>query len=324
MIYNKDLEELVFNRHLNNNANKLTIISGYIGPNPVHNLKSLPLDCKVIYGMYASASISNSLHSTLTSLDNEKNLSIYYSTTPVHSKCYIWFKDNKIIDALIGSANFSSSGLRTPYREILSEINPSSYSELQSYMSHILQNSIHCNEGTPSSTNNYSNPNINTVSNSSSKCTMSLCDKTGQVPLSSGLNWFNSNGHTTLGDAYIAIRTNYIKNYPLLFPKKQSFPLYAHKGKPQRQNDVIEVIWDDGTIMECLLEGSQPVKDLTGKYPKQLASSPNKNILGFYIRKRLGVSKDHIITLKDLQSYGRTDIELSLLKDGTYYADFSV
>ena len=56
-------------------------------------------------------------------------------------------------------------------------------------------------------------------------------------------------------------------------------------------------IWDDGVVMECLLEGTQ---DLDGKRaPKQISTYNDKSILGAYLRKRLGVTSDHIITYED-------------------------
>jgi hypothetical protein len=59
-------------------------------------------------------------------------------------------------------------------------------------------------------------------------------------------------------------------------------------------------------------------------YPKQLGSSPKKAILGEYLRKRIGVTNDHIITISDLKRYGRTSVDISLIGEGIYYMDFSV
>lgn len=329
MIYNQNLENIIFSRHTVNNADRLIILSGYVGPTPISNLTNTGLNCTVIYGMYPSASISSSLHQVLTRIDSQhNNISIHYSTITVHSKCYIWLQGDTVVDVLIGSANFSSNGLRTPYRETLADIDTNSYNDLMQYINHILNNSIHCRSGIPSSRNTYPTVQIsanNIISPSMANiCHMTLLDRSGQVPTGSGLNWGNSNAHVTLGDAYIPIRVEHITNFPDLFPPKQSYPIQSHNGRQQRQNDVIEVIWDDNTFMECLLEGTQSPSGFNEAYPKQLCSSPNKNTLGIYLRNRLGVSLTHIITLQDLNNYGRTDIELSLRNDGTYFANFSV
>lgn len=102
------------------------------------------------------------------------------------------------------------------------------------------------------------------------------------------------------------------------------------KGKANRENDEVELIWDDGTSMIGLMEGQQ-LDDDDSIYPKQLCSSPNKNIMGLYLRKRLGlINRDgsidtkHCITKADLIRYGRTTIDISLIGEGIYYMDFSV
>lgn len=60
-------------------------------------------------------------------------------------------------------------------------------------------------------------------------------------------------------------------------------------------------------------------------YPKQLSTSPSKNILGKYLRKRLGnLPDEYLIKKKDLLKYGRTSIDISKIGDGIYYMDFSV
>ncbi len=79
-----------------------------------------------------------------------------------------------------------------------------------------------------------------------------------------------------------------------------------------------------------LMEGQQ--MDENGLiYPKQLSSSPSKNIIGLYIRKRLGLFNDdgsidtnYCIKKADLIRYGRTSIDISLIGEGIYYMDFSV
>ncbi|MBQ8022715.1 MAG: hypothetical protein IJ254_00395 [Succinivibrio sp.] len=77
--------------------------------------------------------------------------------------------------------------------------------------------------------------------------------------------------------------------------------------------------------MTGLLEGSV-VKKEDGKtvlQTKQISSYPQKSILGEYIRKRLGVEKEDPMTMKDLDEYGRTSIDVYLLGEGIYYFDFS-
>lgn len=122
MLFYKDLDNIIFSRHELFECNELVVISGYVGPDPVHKIGELPLKTTVIYGMYGSDGIRRSLHEALM-VENRTidNLSIYYSSIPVHSKCYIWKNKGRVVHALVGSANFSANGLTTPYKEVLAE-----------------------------------------------------------------------------------------------------------------------------------------------------------------------------------------------------------
>lgn len=129
----------------------------------------------------------------------------------------------------------------------------------------------------------------------------------GDVPEKSGLNWGFADAHVSTADAYIALRKGFFLNFPSFFLPHGS---------------IISVIWDDGFRMNCLLEGTQRINGIVE--PKQISTYDDKSELGIYLRGRIGVSHNHIITLDDLIDYGRTDIEVSLLDNGDYYFDFSV
>lgn len=326
MLYNEDIEEIVFNRHNLVESDELVIISGYVGPHPVKRLNTLPIPSTVIYGMFGSQGISSRLDTTLKKLSSESaNTTILYSEIPVHSKCYIWKKNGRVVHALIGSANFSTSGLQSPLRETLAETTVDTFSQLKRYADLIRGNSVNCDDFeltpvtiTPEET---PIPNMENPYESSDVCVMTLyTPSNGQVPTASGLNWGNSNGHTVENDAYIAVRKDYIRRYPSLFPPKKQKPL-SPSGKITRQNDTVELVWDDGTIMQGLLEGTQEVD---GKnYPKQLSSYPRKNALGKYIRDRMGLDSGVLITREMLQEYGRDFISINLIDEDTYYIDFS-
>jgi hypothetical protein len=144
-MFSTNLENIVFNRHTHCNADELLIITGYIGPDPFTNLKNLPLDCHVIYGMYGADSIGEKLHNSLKKINSSlTNTDLFYSQSAVHAKCYLWKKDGAIVDALIGSANFSRNGLATPDREVLVEADPAVFGQLQNYFDKVFKNSISC------------------------------------------------------------------------------------------------------------------------------------------------------------------------------------
>jgi len=317
MLYTEDLEELIFHRHQIHESDELIVVSGYLGPSPVSRLEQLPFNSTVIYGMYGSEGIKPTLHNSLLSIHNSvDNLNIFYSQLPVHSKCYAWRRRGEIIHALIGSANFSTNGLTTPFREVLAETTYDTFRPLNAYIQHILNNSISCLE--------VGNERVIPNAVNLEFCSMTLIGKDGEVQNAAGLNWGqNPNNHTTLNDAYIAIRTTHIRNYSHLFPPKQLNPQHMDsRGRFQRHNDAIEIIWDDGLTMEGLFEGSQPVDDVI--YPKQISSFPVKAQLGEYIRNRIGVPSGQPVRKHHLERYGRTDITVSLLAEGVYKFDFSV
>ncbi|MCL2046345.1 MAG: NgoFVII family restriction endonuclease [Oscillospiraceae bacterium] len=324
MLYYENLEEIIFTRHEIFDSNEFIILSGYIGPAPVAKLESLPMNTTVIYGMYGSDGISESLHNSLKSLQESiSNIKILYSTLPIHSKCYMWKKENQIIHALIGSANFSTNGLTTPFREILAETTRDTFSPLYQYINTILDNSIPCEQITLKTTS--SKPNEETIVVTDTKsCTMILYDpKKDEVQSGSGLNWGMAQGsHVNQDDASIPIRANHIRNFPTFFPEKLTLPrTNTEKGRTRRHNDAIEMIWDDGFSITGLMEGSYI---MGGKvYPKQISSFPAKSILGKYLRNRIGVPSGTRVTMNDLIRYGRTSVDVSLIGEGIYYFDFS-
>lgn len=127
------------------------------------------------------------------------------------------------------------------------------------------------------------------------------------VPERSGLNWGLADAHVSTADAYIALRQEFFFNHSDFFPPHGS---------------IINIVWDDGVRMTCLLEGTQHING--NVKPKQISTYDDKSVLGIYLRDRIGVPYDHLITIEDLYDYGRTDIEVSLLENGDYYFDFSV
>lgn len=130
----------------------------------------------------------------------------------------------------------------------------------------------------------------------------------GEVPKQSGLNWCFANAHVKPEDAYIALTTEFFKNNHGFFPTVGS---------------IINVEWDDGVKMYCLLEGTQSINDIV--FPKQISSYNCKAELGHYIRQRIGVTANHVITLNDLNDYGRNYIDVTCLTPNRdYYFDFHI
>lgn len=336
MLFYQNLDKLIFTRNQLLRCDELVIISGYVGPTPIRDLQNLPIKCSVIYGMYGCDGIRNSLHQALLKENDEiDNVEIFYSTIPVHAKCYLWKYKGDVISALVGSANFSTNGLTTPYKEVLADATADTFDPLEQYRKLIMDSAIVCKDATVKENKKAEHIKADYMVYDPDVCSMPLfIEDCGRptVPLQSGINWGLaklSGSHVNINDAYIRIGAELLEKYPELFPKKQECPSDDEEGKwkkGHRHNDSIEIIWDDGTTMTGLLEGSIP-KSFGGKkelYPKQISTTPKKAELGKYIRERMGISEGKPITYKDLLAYGRTTVDVSLQGEGVYYFDFSV
>jgi len=316
MLYTENLEEIIFNRHQMFASDELIVLSGYVGPKPIERLKSLPIPSKVVYGMYGAEGIKRPLHNSLINLQKSiDRLNIFYSNLPVHSKCYAWRNNGQIVHALVGSANFSTNGLTTPYREILAETTVDTFNPLNEYIKKVLNNSISCLEVGMSK---ISTTVLDTV------CFLSLLGRNGEVQNTAGLNWGqNPKNHTNKNDSYIKIRVQDVKDFPELFPPKQINPLkFDGRGRLHRHNDNIEIIWDDGVCMDGLFFGNQTIDDRM--YPKQVSSFPHSAEMGKYLRRRLNVPEEQPVRKFHLDRYGRNTIGISLISEGVYRFDFSV
>lgn len=316
MLFTENLEDIIFHRHELFQSDELIVLSGYVGPKPIKRLQTLPFNSKVIYGMYGAEGIQRPLHNSLTGLQNSiDNINIFYSNLPVHSKCYAWRHRGQIVHALVGSANFSTNGLTTPYREILAETTRDTFNPLNDYISRVLNNSISCLEIAADEI---------VIAAPTDICLLTLLGRDGEVQNAAGLNWGQSaRGHINENDAYIKIRIQDITNFPDLFPPKQIAPTQQDgRGRPHRHNDKIDIIWDDGTTMEGIFFGNQYIGGIL--YPKQIGSFPKYSEMGKYFRKRLRVPLGQPVRKHHLLRYGRTDLGISKIGEGVYKFDFSV
>ena len=324
MLYYKDLSSLVFENYPHQ-ADEVKILSGYIGPVPLAKLKSLPIKSTVIHGLFKE-NRKKKLHDQVVKLHGD-NLEVFYPEILSHSKCYIWLKDGVPIKGLIGSANFSSNGLNSDYRETLFEVDVRQATMLNAYIDVILNSAKACIEFDVEDkgfTQSLSGQRLAELKENyvEGVAELSLVKNNGEIHQRSGLNWgMSEDSNVRPNDAYIPIRIDTIRLHPDIFTPRQELP----EGVSARTNvaEVVELIWDDGEVMQARFEGTQLIPDLgPGKYPKNLASFPNKDILGRYMRKRLGVEPGTPVTLSDLERYGSQSIKLSKIEDGIYSADF--
>ncbi len=298
-------------------ADELTIISGYVGANPVQRASLLPLRVEIVVGMVNDSGVIRSDHDFFRSASAANaRLKVRYSTSnEVHSKIYLWSKKGQAVKALVGSANFTWSGLNSAERECLCRSPEVDLPDLSAYCRRVLNESVDCWDPAAESCirDDLDVPRKSDapVPTANERFEISLLDpRNDEVPTSSGLNWGLADGNVSLGDAYIPLRVGLIKQSKSLIPRK-----------PDGRNTPVEIVWDDGFIMVGFFEGSQPIDGV--KFPKQFASKPEKSILGKYLRKRLGVDLKHLITAKDLQRYGRSSVSISKIGEARYFMDFS-
>lgn len=318
-LYYRSLHKEFFER-FPKEATEFHAVSGYLGPDPITRLSSLQMKSSIIFGLQRETP-NLLLHEQLKKIHSEK-VSIYYPDIPSHAKCYVWMAGQTPIRGLVGSANFSTNGLNNDFRETLIEVDKQDLYAVKAYIDVIKESSRPCSEVL------VENQTSNKTVEIKEYCDLELYDPdSGQVQEMSGLNWGFANGNVTPNDAYIPIRTKHIRGFPQLFLPVFFNPSEGHRSR-SKSKEAVELIWDDGLIMQALFEGSQPINGLN--YPKQISSIPNKNLLGLYIRQRLNMNpvsnrrdQTEKITRQILERYGRSSVRLKLIQPGVYSADFS-
>ncbi len=137
---------------------------------------------------------------------------------------------------------------------------------------------------------------------------ITLLDAHGEIHETGGLNWgANPENHTTPIDAYIPIHTEFINQNPGLIDIKGPITF------------IYTLHWDDGVIMNVKFEGNSE-----GEFPKQISSTPHKNTLGAYLRRRFGIETNERFTMEHLINYGRTSVTIERIDDRNYSMNLSV
>lgn len=314
---NKTIKEIVFQKHLSIRADELNILSGYIGSPTIEDLKDLDIKVKIVYGLARQTKLNQIFYKDLCDL-NSGNTSIYCPEILSHAKIYIWKYKGEVVYILNGSANFSASGLETPLKEVLSEVNHTSFNEFEKYYNRIFDSSVPVNkiDLDKFGSNDRKKLTKKDVVLNNESIDPNVCITDSLYATASKINWGHGNAHTNPQDAYIPIRSKDIKNHPVLFPEKSS-----NKGLRFHDNAPIDILWDDGERMTGLLEGSTIIDRL--RYPNKISSFKSKKIMGNYLRKRLGIGKGQFVTKQIFENYGRDNVTISIISEGVYFMDFS-
>lgn len=332
-------------------SDEIIIISGYFSIDIIENIAQQGIPTTFYYGMYLRNGITPSYYNSFKRLEatypNLKiNIPIAYH---VHTKCYIFKKGGLSINALVGSANASNSALiTTPNSELLTPVeSESDRTFLNNYVREIDDASVHFDN--PLIVPSAKTKPLSTSAKQSKKTPKSWNNYTGNpfsaiIPLYymhkgkpvvhnvDGLNWGNG-PHASRNpemESVLPIRRFHIDNYPLLIPFNGSVGS-GTGGRIQRMQSPIDMTWDDGTKMTMLFQqGGVEVpsrakrlpEDAYRQYPKALTSSSGGEELGIYLRKRLGLSSNAIVTYNHLRDYGRDYVTLTLTNAGNYELDF--
>ncbi len=305
---------------LNNNANKLYIVSGYatamMAIRHIEYAKRLKKDISIrlIVGMCPQYGIEKKNHLAFKELQSHKfdvdfKCSYIVETPAVHSKVYAWYDNNIPKIGFVGSANYTQNAFSNSMRETLSSENPklcfdyfkSLEGETVSCMDKNVCNLIQVFDRKIEIKATEELPEQQTaiLENISGlpQITLSLVDRYGEVPLRSGLNWGQRQGREH-NQAYI--------NIPVKIGRSKFFP---------KRYETFTVSTDDGKQMICVRAQDAG---------KGLHTTLNNSLLGEYFRFRLGLSNGEFVTKDHLLKYGRTDVTFYKIDDEDYYMDFSV
>jgi len=134
-------------------ANQLYIVSGYAtSAMAFHHLNMIQkndknIDINLIIGMTTQDGLSASNHRGFQQLMEEEfpnNFKCNYisSVPPVHSKIYVWCKNNKPIQCFLGSANYTQIAFLSPLRnEVMTTCSPK---DGFAYFQDLIDNTISC------------------------------------------------------------------------------------------------------------------------------------------------------------------------------------
>lgn len=297
------------------------VISGYASPTmaswhmkQINHLSLPPVQIALTVGMCPFDGLKVSFHEGFKELVSFNQTAYsalscnYVCQGPaVHSKIYVWMKEDRPFRAYTGSANYTQSGFSNSRREYMVPCNPE---QAYDYISVLDPDTIICNHSEVEESiilhRNHAildaEDQFLTVDKSESlhHVTLSLLTRYGDVGFGSGINW----GHRRNGakrepnQAYISL--------PVSIAQSGFFPL-------NKQH--FTVITDDRKQLILRVEQQND---------KAITTPLNNSHIGEYFRNRIGVPNGAFVSKQDLKRYGRTDVTFYKIDDEQFFMDFSV
>lgn len=306
-------------------ADKLCIVSGYatsaMAFRHMETVRELgrAVEVNLIVGMSSLDGISLTNHKGFQKLVTEDfagrfQCAYIHRPPSVHSKAYIWLKDNQPFRAFAGSANYTQAGFGVQ-REILVPCDPDAGYE---YYDSLTPETIYCEHNDAELLVQIYNDkeilrrkeaaaaseegeiqqtvsgmeNLNTLAR---RCVSFLAND-GTLPQTSGLNWGQRVGREP-NQAYIKLPSSVYNTD--FFP-----PIASH----------FTVLTDDNKVMICAR---------AQQHGKAIHTPHNNSEIGIYFRHRLSVPLGDAVQRNDLDNYGRADVCFYKIDDETYFMDFS-
>lgn len=317
-----DFRNAVLLDPISQGADRLKIVSGYA----THTMASwhmeeicdrfadlhTPIEITLLVGMCGYDGLSIPVHSGFQRLMNESagsnqvrfTAQYVYCGPPVHSKLYLWERDEQPLLAYMGSANYTQTAFSRRRREILERCEPDVALE---YFERVELDSIYCNHAEveehivlrpahqtrPEETGAA----VRLRGAGISSVTLSFLTRSGETGLRSGINWGQRGGREP-NQAYIPL--------PAPIARSGFFPL-------EKQH--FSVLTDDGRQLILRVEQQND---------KAITTPANNSLFGEYFRNRLGLPNGAFVTRADFERYGRTDVTFYKLDDEQFFMDFSV
>jgi hypothetical protein len=319
----EDLFNDILIKPIEQGCNKLFIVSGYataaMAFHHLSTLKSLnaKVNVELIMGMCAQDGLSKSNHRAFQHLMNEDFKDVFkcsylVNLPPVHSKIYVWYKDDDPMFAFAGSANYTQTAFGDQ-RELMVECPPE---DCLMYFENLCGETIYCNhldaENLVTIYNDQTykrimrqktlledvQPPKDFVMQGLPYERVSLLDNGGDLPSRSGLNWGQRPEYNREpNQAYIRL-TSKIYNTPFFPDIGVHFTVYT----------------DNDKVLICTRAQQNG---------KAIETPQDNSLIGKYFRERLGMPLGSLLKKEDLLRYGRTYVDFYKIDNETYYMDFS-
>ena len=336
MLYHDKLEEPILFAPAKE-CNKLQIITGFTDCERIsthlieladgikENTYQKNIEIEMILGMYKGASITERKHQRLQRLlaytlpsSNMPKFSCRYiiQDKEVHSKVYIWSKDDEPKVAFCGSANYSINAFQNR-RECMSDCDAK---QAEDYYQSLLVDSMDCLDKDikeklefvkrQKATNDFDDPDNDDYEDYNKQtpvatASISLLTADGRIGYGSSVNWGIRQNGTPRDPNQAYIPYNAADRVPGFFPDRIN---------PTDKNcPVFRVITKRGGIFHMRMAQAGN---------KALHSAESNSILGQWIRSEMGVPSGTFITKRMLENYGKTRVTFRKYADGTYLLDF--